>query len=76
MTNGFLIYKIKSRGEEKGEKMFSVDFTKIGLAAPTKIARMNTGSSSWNYYIQNKDGEFLVKFLRKDHPLKEKTQKK
>lgn len=55
--------------------MFSVDFTKIGLAAPTKIARMNTGSSSWNYYIQNKDGEFLVKFLRGGHPLKEKAEK-
>ena len=55
--------------------MFSVDFTKIGLAAPTKIAKMTTGSSSWNYYIQNKDGEFLIKFLRNGHPEKEKLQK-
>lgn len=49
--------------------MFSVDFTQIGLANPEKTVRMGTGSASLNYYVKNKDGEFLVKFLPNNRPM-------
>ena len=39
------------------------NFQAIGVKEPTKIAKMNTGSCSVNYYIRNEDGEFLIKLL-------------
>jgi len=41
------------------------NFQAIGVKEPTKIAKMNTGSCSVNYYIRNEDGEFLIKLIAK-----------
>ncbi len=43
--------------------MQQLDFNALGLKTPTKIAQMHTGSASTNYYIQNEDGEFLIKCI-------------
>ena len=41
------------------------DFKAIGIKEPIKIAKMNTGSCSANYYVKNEDGEFLIKLIDK-----------
>ena len=49
------------------------DFKIIGIKDPTKIAKMNPGSCSVNYYVKNEDGEFLIKLINKSYK-KEKNQ--
>ena len=50
-----------------------LDYKAIGLKPPSKIAKMHTGSASVNYYIQNEDGEFLIKLIQASQKISKNT---